>query len=152
MPNGVLRNRLGITDAHLLARAEADITRARLIALTEHPLWDRLRLSAHNTADSSESGSVYWWLPPLNGIPNAGQAWSSRSYLHHVRHAYVLHSSGRPVSPVVATPAGQLEEDAAKVLAGVRRLRIGDRDRGLPSRRQSESRWASSRRSPTGVR
>jgi hypothetical protein len=32
MPNGVLRNKLGITDRRLLAEAEADITRARLIS------------------------------------------------------------------------------------------------------------------------
>jgi cell filamentation protein len=38
MPNGVLRNKLGITDHQQLAAAEADITRARLIMLTERPL------------------------------------------------------------------------------------------------------------------
>lgn len=37
LPNGVLRNRLGITDAATLATAEADITRARLLQVTEHP-------------------------------------------------------------------------------------------------------------------
>ena len=35
MPNGVLRNKLGITDHQLLAAAEADITRARLVMLAE---------------------------------------------------------------------------------------------------------------------
>src|ERR1051325_1256264 len=38
MPNGVLRNKLGITDHQQLAAAEADLTRARLIMLTERPL------------------------------------------------------------------------------------------------------------------
>ncbi|MFF9176009.1 hypothetical protein [Streptomyces sp. NPDC014793] len=38
MPNGVLRNKLGITDHQLLDAAEADITRARLVMLTERPL------------------------------------------------------------------------------------------------------------------
>ncbi|WP_381799109.1 hypothetical protein [Streptomyces niveus] len=38
MPNGVLRNELGITDHQLLAAAEADITRARLVMLAERPL------------------------------------------------------------------------------------------------------------------
>ncbi|MGY3204664.1 hypothetical protein [Streptomyces sp. TE5632] len=38
MPNGVLRNKLGITDPRLLAAAEADITRARLVMLAERPL------------------------------------------------------------------------------------------------------------------
>ncbi|MCM2418983.1 hypothetical protein [Streptomyces sp. RKAG293] len=37
MPNGVLRNNLGITDQTLLDQAEADITRARLIALAADP-------------------------------------------------------------------------------------------------------------------
>lgn len=37
MPNGVLRNKLGITDHQLLAAAEADITRARLVMLAERP-------------------------------------------------------------------------------------------------------------------
>jgi hypothetical protein len=37
MPNGVLRNKLGITDHQLLNAAEADITRARLVMLTERP-------------------------------------------------------------------------------------------------------------------
>ncbi|MFI5871298.1 Fic/DOC family protein [Streptomyces sp. NPDC051445] len=38
MPNGVLHNKLGITDHQLLAAAEADITRARLVMLAERPL------------------------------------------------------------------------------------------------------------------
>ena len=38
MPNGALRNKLGITDHQLLDAAEADITRARLIMLVERPL------------------------------------------------------------------------------------------------------------------
>lgn len=33
MSNGVLRNKLGITDHQQLAAAEADITRARLVML-----------------------------------------------------------------------------------------------------------------------
>jgi cell filamentation protein len=37
LPNGVLRNRLGITDAAALAAAEADITRARLLQVAENP-------------------------------------------------------------------------------------------------------------------
>ncbi|GHE64592.1 hypothetical protein GCM10017771_88090 [Streptomyces capitiformicae] len=37
LPNGVLRNRLGITDAVALATAEADITRARLLEVDRHP-------------------------------------------------------------------------------------------------------------------
>lgn len=37
IPNGVLRNKLGITDHRLLEAAEADITRARLVMLTERP-------------------------------------------------------------------------------------------------------------------
>ncbi|MFM9699534.1 hypothetical protein [Streptomyces europaeiscabiei] len=38
MPSGVLRNKLGITDHQLLAAADADITRARLVMLAERPL------------------------------------------------------------------------------------------------------------------
>lgn len=36
LPDGVLRNRLGITDAAALAAAEADITRARLLQVDRH--------------------------------------------------------------------------------------------------------------------
>ncbi|WP_329409298.1 hypothetical protein OG802_10245 [Streptomyces sp. NBC_00704] len=43
MPNGVLRNNLGITDHQLLAAAEADITRARLVMLAERPSTRRVR-------------------------------------------------------------------------------------------------------------
>ncbi|MCX4761571.1 hypothetical protein OG562_11385 [Streptomyces sp. NBC_01275] len=41
MPNGVLRNKLGITDHQRLAAAEADITRARLAMLAERPTPER---------------------------------------------------------------------------------------------------------------
>ncbi|MFG2546597.1 hypothetical protein ACGFOM_29645 [Streptomyces sp. NPDC048594] len=38
LPNGVLRNKLDITDHQLLDAAEADITQARLIMLAVRPL------------------------------------------------------------------------------------------------------------------
>ncbi len=37
MPNGVLRDKRGITDHQLFAAAEADIIRARLVMLAERP-------------------------------------------------------------------------------------------------------------------
>ncbi|MGV9939359.1 hypothetical protein [Streptomyces sp. NPDC003401] len=43
LPDGVLRDKLGITDRRLLAAAEADIIRARLVLLTERPCPARTR-------------------------------------------------------------------------------------------------------------
>ena len=61
LPNGVLRNRLGITDPQMLTSAEADITRARLVMLTERRLpgaYDLSHLQAFHAAvlDKEPSG------------------------------------------------------------------------------------------------
>ncbi|WP_240361901.1 hypothetical protein [Streptomyces sp. MBT27] len=67
-PNGVLRNRLGITDADLLAQAEADIAHAELIRLSECPLdgaYDLRHLQAFHVA---VFGVIYPWAGELRVV------------------------------------------------------------------------------------
>lgn len=68
LPNGVLRNRLGITDAATLATAEADITRARLLQVDEHPPagdFDLVRLRRFHAAIFSD---LYDWAGELRSV------------------------------------------------------------------------------------
>ncbi|MEW2303912.1 Fic family protein [Streptomyces sp. NPDC006655] len=68
MSNGVLRNKLGITDHQLLAAAEADITRARLVLLAERPLpggYDLRHLQAFHAA---VFGDIYAWAGELRTV------------------------------------------------------------------------------------
>ncbi|MDQ0962295.1 cell filamentation protein [Streptomyces sp. B4I13] len=68
MPNGVLRNKLGIADHQLLAAAEADITRARLVMLAERPLpgvYDLGHLQAFHAAIFDD---IYPWAGELRTV------------------------------------------------------------------------------------
>ncbi|MCX5382341.1 Fic family protein [Streptomyces sp. NBC_00083] len=67
-PSGVLRNRLGIDDADLLARAEADISHAELVRLSERPLegaYDMKHLQAFHVAIF---GAIYPWAGELRVV------------------------------------------------------------------------------------
>jgi len=68
MPNGVLRNKLGITDQQLLATAEADITRARLIQLTERPLPGKYDLDHLRAFHAAIFGDLYSWAGELRTV------------------------------------------------------------------------------------
>ncbi|MGW5969460.1 Fic/DOC family protein [Streptomyces sp. NPDC055186] len=68
MPNGVLRNKLGITDPQLLAAAEADITRARLIMLTERPLPGAYDLGHLQAFHAAIFGDIYPWAGELRTV------------------------------------------------------------------------------------
>ncbi|MFF3892758.1 Fic/DOC family protein [Streptomyces sp. NPDC001812] len=68
MPNGVLRNKLGITDPRLLAAAEADITRARLVMLTERPLPGAYDLGHLQAFHATVFGDIYPWAGELRTV------------------------------------------------------------------------------------
>jgi cell filamentation protein len=68
MPNGVLRNKLGIADHQLLAAAEADITRARLTQLTEHPLPGTYDLDHFRAFHAAIFGDLYPWAGQLRTV------------------------------------------------------------------------------------
>ncbi|MEV8287058.1 hypothetical protein [Streptomyces niveus] len=68
MPNGVLRNKLGITDHQLLATAEADITRARLVMLAERPLHGAYDLDHLQAFHASVFGDIYPWAGELRTV------------------------------------------------------------------------------------
>ncbi len=68
LPNGVLRNRLGLTDPALLQVAESDITRVRLLGLASRPLagsYDLVHLCAFHTAIF---GMLYDWAGQLRTV------------------------------------------------------------------------------------
>jgi len=68
LPNGVLRNRLGITDAATLTTAETDITRARLLQVDEHPPagdFDLVHLRRFHAAIFSD---LYDWAGELRTV------------------------------------------------------------------------------------
>lgn len=68
LTNGVLRNRLGITDSELLAMAESDITRAKLVVLAEQPVsggYDLTHLQAFHRAIFSD---IYAWAGQLRTV------------------------------------------------------------------------------------
>ncbi|MDX3132899.1 hypothetical protein PV367_24690 [Streptomyces europaeiscabiei] len=99
MPRGVLRNKLGITDHQLLAAAEADITRARLVMLAERPLpgaYDRHLQAFH----AAIFGDIYPWAgglrtvniakrtpfcPARNLVPYAGEVFGRLASSGHLR-------------------------------------------------------------------
>lgn len=68
LPNGVMRNKLGITDAELLAVAEADITRARLIQLTEQRLPGTYDLAHLRAFHKAIFGDLYEWAGELRTV------------------------------------------------------------------------------------
>ena len=68
MPNGVLRNKLGITDHQLLAAAEADITRARLVMLAERPLPGAYDLGHFQAFHAAIFGDIYPWAGELRTV------------------------------------------------------------------------------------
>lgn len=68
MPNGVLRNKLGITDPQLLASAEADITRARLAQLAEHRLPGKYDLDHLRSFHARIFGDIYAWAGELRTV------------------------------------------------------------------------------------
>ncbi|MDX3801507.1 Fic/DOC family protein [Streptomyces sp. AK04-3B] len=68
MPNGVLRNKLGITDHQLLAAAEADITRARLVMLAERPLPGAYDLGHLQAFHAAVFGDIYAWAGELRTV------------------------------------------------------------------------------------
>lgn len=68
LPNGVLRNRLGITDAAALATAEADITRARLLQLHEHPPPGNCDLAHLCRFHATIFGDLYAWADELRTV------------------------------------------------------------------------------------
>ncbi|MEW2557547.1 Fic/DOC family protein [Streptomyces griseorubiginosus] len=68
MPNGVLRNKLGITDHEPLAAAEADITRARLVLLAERPLPGAYDLGHLQAFHAAVFGDIYPWAGQLRTV------------------------------------------------------------------------------------
>jgi len=68
MPGGVLRNKLGITDHQLLAAAEADITRARLVMLAERPLPGAYDLDHFQAFHAAIFGDIYPWAGELRTV------------------------------------------------------------------------------------
>ncbi|MFI9105823.1 Fic/DOC family protein [Streptomyces fildesensis] len=68
MPNGVLRNNLGITDQTLLDQAEADITRARLIALAADPPTGGYDLEHLCRLHRTIFGDIYPWAGELRTV------------------------------------------------------------------------------------
>ena len=58
---GILRNKLGITDAAELAQAEADITSARLTRLAERPITGGFDLAHLQALHKEVFGSLYDW-------------------------------------------------------------------------------------------
>ncbi|WP_245607761.1 Fic/DOC family protein [Streptomyces prunicolor] len=68
IPNGVLRNKLGITDHQLLAAAEADITRARLVMLAERPLPGAYDLGHFQAFHAAIFGDIYPWAGELRTV------------------------------------------------------------------------------------
>ncbi|MFE3247328.1 Fic/DOC family protein [Streptomyces sp. NPDC059209] len=68
LPNGVLRNNLGITDHQLLAAAEADITRARLVMLAGRPLPGTYDLGHLQAFHATIFGDIYAWAGELRTV------------------------------------------------------------------------------------
>ncbi|WP_405819682.1 Fic family protein [Streptomyces sp. NBC_00838] len=68
LPNGVLRNNLGISDHQLLAAAEADITRARLVMLAERPLPGTYDLGHLRAFHATIFGDIYAWAGELRTV------------------------------------------------------------------------------------
>ncbi|WP_128428050.1 Fic/DOC family protein [Streptomyces cyaneus] len=68
LPNGVLHNRLGITDAAALAAAEADITRARLLQVDEHAPPGEFDLAHLCRFHAAIFGDLYDWAGELRTV------------------------------------------------------------------------------------
>jgi cell filamentation protein len=66
--SGVLRNRLGITDAAELARAEAELTSYRLIELRAHPLPGNYDLPHLQAFHRYIFGDLYDWAGELRTV------------------------------------------------------------------------------------
>ncbi|UWE07645.1 Fic/DOC family protein [Actinacidiphila bryophytorum] len=73
LPNGVLRNKLRLTDAELLATAEADITRARLAQLSARPLPGSYDLGHLQGFHAHIFGDLYTWAGELRTVDIAKQ-------------------------------------------------------------------------------
>lgn len=67
-PDGVLRNKLGITDQDALKSAEADITGARLIALSRHHIDGRYDLNHLRAFHRFVFRDVYEWAGELRTV------------------------------------------------------------------------------------
>lgn len=68
MPNGVMRNKLGITDRERLLAAEADITLARLAQLVEHRLPGTYDLAHLQGFHRMIFGDIYDWAGELRTV------------------------------------------------------------------------------------
>jgi cell filamentation protein len=68
LPNGTLRNRLGIDDAKALEAAEADITGARLVALRQLHLPGSYDLDHLRAFHRYIFGDVYEWAGELRRV------------------------------------------------------------------------------------
>jgi cell filamentation protein len=68
MPNGVLRNRLGVTDPDLLATAEADITRARLAQFADRSVPGNFDLGHLRAVHARIFGDLYSWAGQLRTV------------------------------------------------------------------------------------
>jgi len=65
---GILRNKLGITDAAELAQAEADITGARLTRLAERPITGGFDLAHLQALHKEVFGSLYDWAGQVRTV------------------------------------------------------------------------------------
>lgn len=68
LPNGTLRNLLGITDAAELEAAEADITRARLLQIHQNPPLGAFDLAHLQRIHAEIFGDVYAWAGQLRTV------------------------------------------------------------------------------------
>jgi cell filamentation protein len=68
LPNGVLRNKLALTDPQDLAAAEADITRARLTQLSAGPLPGGYDLAHLQGFHARIFGDLYAWAGELRTV------------------------------------------------------------------------------------
>jgi cell filamentation protein len=101
LQSGVLRNRLGITDAAELARAEAELTSYRLIELRADPLPGGYDLPHLQAFHRHIFGDVYDWAGelrtvslgkggalfcfPQHLVPTAGEVFARLARDHHLR-------------------------------------------------------------------
>ena len=80
--SGVLRNRLGITDAAELARAEAELTSYRLIELRTRPLPGSYDLPHLQAFHRYIFGDVYDWAGELRTVTLGASDGETIAWLH----------------------------------------------------------------------
>jgi cell filamentation protein len=68
LPNGVLANRVNITDADQLKQAEADITRLTLLRVAENPITGRYDLPHLQAFHRAIFSPVYGWAGELRTV------------------------------------------------------------------------------------